>query len=156
MGIKALRTIDFTGDNPKFEKSYTEFGKLLTELNKRDLPNHLVEQISQHINEVNASSIQEKKKLIKQVKKQQTKILSLVEKTLKIVPKGYYRNRWMVLGMTAFGLPFGVVFGMSLGNIAFLGIGLPIGMGIGLAVGNGLDKKAFNEDRQLDFEMASP
>jgi len=34
-----------------------------------------------------------------------------------------------------------------------LGIGLPIGMAIGVKVGSNMDKKAFNEGRQLDFEV---
>ena len=55
--------------------------------------------------------------------------------------------------MAAFGLPIGAGFGASLQNMAFLGIGLPIGMAIGMAIGTGMDKKAFEEGRQLDLEI---
>ncbi len=58
----------------------------------------------------------------------------------------------MSLGMAAFGLPLGVVFGSSTGNMGLLGIGLPIGMVIGMGVGSKMDKKAFEEGRQLDLE----
>ena len=47
----------------------------------------------------------------------------------------------------------GVPFGLSIGNLGMLGIGLPIGMAIGVGVGSSMDKKAFNEGRQLDFEV---
>lgn len=72
---------------------------------------------------------------------------------MKLVPKNYYRNLWMILGMTTFGLPLGVAFGLSLGNIGLLALGLPIGMVIGLAVGSSLDKKASENGKQLDIEL---
>ena len=87
------------------------------------------------------------------IKKKQNKIIKLTEKELKIVPKNYYRNLWMVLGMSAFGLPLGVAFGLSLGNIGLLAIGLPIGMAIGTLVGSKLDKKALESGKQLDIEL---
>ncbi|MNR38502.1 hypothetical protein D3C85_1566120 [compost metagenome] len=90
------------------------------------------------------------KKLIKQ---EQTAILKHVEKAHKIAPKNYYRNLWMLLGFTAFGLPIGVSFGLSIGNIGLMGVGLPIGMAIGAAVGSSMDKKALSEGRQLDIEI---
>ena len=34
-----------------------------------------------------------------------------------------------------------------------LAIGIGIGMAIGVGVGSSMDKKAFNEGRQLDFEV---
>ena len=67
--------------------------------------------------------------------------------------KNHYRNTWLALGMAAFGIPLGVAFGMSLRNLAFLGIGLSIGLAIGIAVGTGMDKKAFEEGRQMDLEI---
>ncbi|MBC7959846.1 MAG: hypothetical protein H7X94_08265, partial [Vallitaleaceae bacterium] len=90
------------------------------------------------------------KKLIKQ---KQSKIIKLVEKEAKIVPKNYYRNVWLAVGMSAFGLPIGVAIGLAVKNIGLLAIGLPIGMGIGVVVGTRLDKKAAQEGRQLDVEI---
>ena len=60
---------------------------------------------------------------------------------------------WLALGMSTFGIPIGVAFGLSIGNIALLGAGLPIGMAIGLVVGSKMDKKAFEEGRQLNIEL---
>jgi hypothetical protein len=37
--------------------------------------------------------------------------------------------------------------------MAMFGIGLPIGMAIGIAIGSSKDKKAFNEERQLEIDL---
>ena len=86
-----------------------------------------------------------------QLRKKLYGIFRLLEKELKIVPKNYYRNTWLALGMATFGIPFGVIFGMALGNMAFMSIGLPIGMGIGMAIGEKMDQKAQKEGRQLNL-----
>ena len=50
-------------------------------------------------------------------------------------------------------LPLGVFVGLSFGNMGMIGLGFPIGMAVGIGVGSKMDKKAFTEGRQLDFEM---
>ena len=77
-----------------------------------------------------------------------------LEKEHKLVPKNYYRNLWLPLGMSAFGLPIGVAFGLLVDNIALLSIGLPIGLAIGVALGISLDQKAAKAGKQLDFEVS--
>ena len=72
---------------------------------------------------------------------------------MKIVPINHYRNLWMVIGMSAFGLPLGVAYGTSIGNIGMMAIGLPIGMVIGIAIGTNMDKKALADGRQLSIEI---
>jgi hypothetical protein len=37
--------------------------------------------------------------------------------------------------------------------MGLIGIGLPLGMSAGIAVGSQMDKKAFEEGRQLDIEI---
>lgn len=138
--------------NARFKKTYVQFEKLLFELRKRDLPDGLVMSINKDIEELNSTSItgDDMRKIIK---KKQNTIIELLKKEVMLVPKNYYRNLWLALGIAAFGIPIGVAFGASLGNMAFLGIGLPIGLAIGIAVGSGMDKKAFEEGRQLDLEI---
>jgi hypothetical protein len=126
--------------------------RLIAELQKRELPQGIVQQVNQHIEAINSFSAPDKS-LLKQLNNAQSSVLNLIEKELKLVPKNHHRNKWLALGMSAFGLPLGVVFGLSLGNLAFLGIGLPIGMCIGLAVGAAIDKKAFDSGYQLDLEL---
>ena len=138
--------------NVKLKEAYIQFEKLLFELRKKDLPDGLVMSINKDIEELNttSSSGDEMRKIIKKI---QTKNIKLLEKEIKLVPKNYYRNLWLALGMASFGIPLGVALGASLGNMAFIGLGVPVGVPVGLGVGSGMDKKAFNEGRQLDVEI---
>ena len=136
----------------KLNRAYTQLGELLKELNNKGLPNEIINSINMDVEELNSTPIPElefKKLLVKK----QTKIITLLEKELKIVPKEYYRKLWLTLGMATFGLPIGLAIGIAVGNIGLLAIGLPIGIGIGSVVGSKMDKKAANEGRQLDLEI---
>ncbi|SOD11875.1 hypothetical protein [Pedobacter xixiisoli] len=142
---------DLTNDF-KLSTYYAQFDTLLSELSKKNLPAETITFINERVERINASSFvgNDLRKLIKQ---EQTAILKQVEKAHKIAPKNHYRNLWMLLGFTAFGLPIGVTFGLSIGNIGLMAVGLPIGMAIGAAVGSSMDKKALAEGRQLDIEI---
>ncbi|WP_299334087.1 hypothetical protein [uncultured Psychroserpens sp.] len=138
--------------NSKLNDLYLQFQKLLSELRKKELSDTLVSSINKDIEALQLTTTSENT-LKKQIKTLQTRVIKNVEKASKIVPKNYYRNQWLALGMAVFGIPIGVVFGLSMGNMAFLGIGLPIGMAIGTAIGASMDKKALNEGRQLDIDI---
>lgn len=152
MEIKELNSIQNNFTDDKLTKIYNQFVELLNELNRRELPENIVSSVNLGIDKINSSTLTVKA-LIKSIKEEQTSILKQIEKELKLVPKNYYRNLWLVLGMTVFGLPIGASFGLIIGNIGLLGLGLPIGMAIGIAVGTKLDKKALNEGRQLSIEI---
>jgi len=142
---------NFSADT-KTNRIYIQLGELLNQLSKRNLPENIIESVNQDIEVVNAASLigNDFRKLVKQ---KQNKIIKLLEKDLKVVPKNYYRNMWLALGMSVFGLPIGVAFGASIGNMGLLGVGLPIGMAIGALVGSKMDKKALEEGRQLNIEI---
>ena len=152
MEIKELNQKPNIQQHKKLMSAYTQFNNLLLALNTQELPDEIVIFINTKIDHINAISNSEKE-LKKELTKSQSSMLHKIEKELKLVPKNYYRNTWLAIGMAAFGIPLGVVFGAALGNMGFLGIGLPIGMVIGLAVGTQMDKKAFEEERQLDLEI---
>lgn len=152
MNIIELKERQITASETKLTAIYFQLGELLSELGKKELSLNSIELINECVEIVNNSSLEDKK-LIKLIKEKQTAILKQVEKEHKIVPKNYYRNLWMLFGMSGIGLPIGVVFGLTINNIGMLGIGLPIGMGIGLAIGASLDKKALNQGKQLDLEI---
>jgi len=139
-------------EDVKLNEIYSQFMKLLTELEKKELPDEIAGTINADIDEIN-SITDNGKELRKQIKQRLQRIIKLLEKDLKLVPRNYYRNMWMALGMAVFGIPMGAAFGTSLGNMAYLGIGLPIGLAIGLVFGDGMDKKALKEGRQLDVEI---
>lgn len=152
MNIKELKIREDFSNDDKLNRIYSQFGELLNELKKKELSQDVYKLINESVDILNSSTFKGTQ-LAKLLKQKQTAILKQVEKEHKIVPKNYYRTLWMVLGMSAFGLPIGVAFGLSIGNIGLLAIGLPIGMGIGIAVGMSMDKKAMNEGRQLNIEI---
>ncbi|MCT4590629.1 MAG: hypothetical protein N4A71_22575 [Carboxylicivirga sp.] len=149
MEIKELKPL--TPDHKEIVlRSYERFKHLLIELRKKEIPVALVNAINVEIDHVNSVSVADFKKSLR---KAQANILKMVEKELKLVPKNYYRNTWLAVGMAAFGIPFGTALGMSTDNMALLGVGLPLGMAIGMAIGNQMDQKAIKEGRQLNIEI---
>ena len=152
MSIIELKEREDISENVKISRIYIQLQEFLSELRKKKLPHKIIELVNQDIEDLNSTSLicNELSKLVKQ---KQEKIIKLLEKERKIVPKDYYQNLWLVLGMCTFGVPLGVVFGTSLGNMGLLGIGLPIGLVIGIALGSRMDKKAFEEGRQLDIKI---
>lgn len=152
MEINALKQPLNLHENAKSKKVFLQFEKLLIELRKKELPDETVTAINKDVEEIN-SIIDSGKKYRNRIRRKQTRMIQTLEKELKLVPKNYYRNLWMAIGMAAFGIPLGVAFGVSLDNMAFIGIGLPIGMVIGVGVGAAMDKKASKEGRQLDIEI---
>jgi len=154
MELKELKEITGLEQSRKLKYKYDEIGLLIDLLRKRDLPAELVGSMNQYIEGINSLSASNKE-LLKQVRSAELRILKLIEKEEKLVPKNAYRTRWMAIGMAVFGVPIGMAFGASLGNMAFLAIGIPLGMAIGIAIGAGMDKKALEEGRQLDIEIRS-
>ena len=152
MDIKELDIKPNIEQDKKLTNKYVYFEKLIDELKRREMPSEIMNSINQNIEDINSFS-GSNKDLRKQIRKSQSNILKLIEKELKLVPKNLYRTRWMAIGMSVFGVPLGMAFGASLDNMAFLGIGIPIGMVIGMAIGAGMDKKAFEEGRQIDLEI---
>ncbi len=152
MKINELNQKTDNEKNVKLKKVYIQFEKLLFELRKKDLPDGLVMSINNDIEELNSTfaSGDELRKIINKI---QTKMIKILEKEVKLVPKNYYSNLWLAIGMASFGVPIGVAFGTIFGNMAYLGIGLPIGLAIGFLVGYEMDKKAYEEGRQLDVEI---
>lgn len=136
-------------NNKSLAKSYPLFKELIDELRERSLSDSMVSFINQQIDLINRN--QGEKELKKQVRKSKHAIARKLEKEHKIVPKGYYKQLWMALGMSAFGIPMGAAFGAAIGNMAMLGMGIPIGMAFGIAVGSQKDAQAAKEGRQLNF-----
>jgi hypothetical protein len=139
-------------EDVKLSRIYIQFQKLIKELKERELPDKFIETVNKEIEDLNSTSLIGKE-LRKLTKQKQTKILSLLEKELKIVPKNHYRAIWLGLGMSVFGLPIGVAYGFLIGNMGLLGTGVCIGMCIGMLLGSRMDKKALREGRQLGVEI---
>lgn len=138
--------------NEKIKNLYLQMQELIGKLNHKNLPSETVQFINQEISEINTSELKNSS-FQKLLKNKQNSIIKKLEADHKIVPKNYYRNLWLAVGMAAFGLPLGVVFGLMMGNIGLMAIGLPIGLAIGIGLGTSMDKKALEEGRQIDIEL---
>lgn len=123
---------------------------LLSELRRRKLPDEVVALINENLSVIEEASDAALQKTIKKV---QADILKLLEKELKLVPRNYYKNTWMPLGLCFFGVPIGILLGAVFGNMAMVGVGLPFGLLLGVAVGMAMDTKANDQNLQLDFEV---
>ncbi len=141
-----------TSEEIKSDVLYIQLTQLFNELNKREVPDSVVNQLNHEIYEINQAIIlnQGWKHV---AKKKQHQIIKLIEKELQLVPKNHYKNMWLAIGIGGIGVPIGVALGSGLGNMAFLGLGLPIGLAIGIWVGKAMDQKASDEGRQLNVEL---
>lgn len=155
MEIKELR-VRKSIPGKKNQEAYFYFQQFIEELQKRDLPGKIISSVNASVEEINGIPSVEKN-LGREIKQHQKRIVKLVEKELKIVPRNYYQNIWLVYGMAFFGLPIGFGFTAMLGNFGLLtfglGTGMALGLAIGVSVGKHLDKKALEEGRQLDAEL---
>ncbi len=131
---------------------HEQYNALVEELKDKDIPPGVIVSINGQTEALNAASF-DVGEFEKAAKSAQAKILKLLQRELSIVPKNHFRNLWMVIGMSAFGLPIGMAFGLSLDNKGLMAIGIPIGMAIGIAIGTAMDNKAAIEGRQLNVEI---
>lgn len=148
------KLIERTGlsNDVKASNRYKQLGMLLNAIEKKILPSDTIQLIDKEVDELNSYK-DTKSNFSKAIKSSENRIIRLLESKHKIVPINHYRKLWVVLGMSAFGVPIGISLGLSLGSMGFFAIGFPIGMGIGAGIGSGMDKKALKEGRQLDFEV---
>ncbi|WCM42346.1 hypothetical protein MG290_01360 [Flavobacterium sp. CBA20B-1] len=153
MTINKLRGVKNLDSDIRLNQLYNQFDVLLSELRNRRLPDSIIQTINSEVEEINTSNSLTTADLRKVIKKKQTAILKLIENELKLVPKNYHRNLWLALGMTVFGIPLGVLAGVLLKKPGLFAIGLPIGVAIGVTVGTAMDKKAVEENRQLNIEI---
>ncbi|WP_075590981.1 hypothetical protein [Labilibacter marinus] len=132
--------------------AFTSLNQLLAELRTKELPSEIIDFINSKIKDFNAlpdAGVDFRRHIVKM----QSGIYNQLEKETGLVPKGFYKHRWLALGMVVFGLPMGIVIGPIIGNIGFMGVGLPIGLMIGAVLGAQKDKKALAEGKQLDIVM---
>ncbi|MEJ2583644.1 MAG: hypothetical protein P8Z38_00930 [Robiginitalea sp.] len=151
MTLKSLQERPDLKPGKRTERKIQNFRELLQALRERDLPGPVIEALNLKIDALNELEGTEKA-YRKAVVGTEYKILKFLEKEHRIVPKNHYQKTWLALGMAVFGVPIGVAMGTALGNMGFIGVGIGMGLAIGIAVGAGMDKKARDEGRQLEFE----
>lgn len=142
----------FPSENSRPARLYKQFGELLIAIREKMLPDDTILLIDQEVVQLNSID-DDQPHLIKALKIGQQRILRLLADKHKIFPMQHFRNQWMILGMSSFGIPLGVAVGLMIKNLSLLGAGIPIGMVIGMSVGKKLDQKTLYEGRQLNIEL---
>lgn len=99
MNILVLKNREDILNDDKLNRIYLQFSELLNELKKKELNQDICQLINESVDTLNLSTLNGSQ-LTKLLKQKQTAILKQVEKEHKIVPKNYYRNLWMALGMS--------------------------------------------------------
>lgn len=92
----------------KLAAMFKQFQRLLEELEAKTLNEGLANFINECIADLNTFE-GPAKEARKRLRNRLYAILRRLEKEHKIVPKGYYRQHWTALGMTVYGIPFGVI-----------------------------------------------
>ena len=152
MSFLQLKSKPAYKNNQELRKKFVEFKKLITAIKKKEIPTEMIAEINIEIELINNFE-EDEAALLKQYKNSLAGIISALESKLSLTPKGYYRNKWMAIGIALFGVVLGTVFGVIMDNMAFIALGIPLGVGLGLAIGRRKDKKAFEQGNQLDIEI---
>ena len=138
--------------NVRLRKRFIFLRRLLNEVQKKEIPADISTRINERIEEINLFA-GSNKELLRTVNKSLYFIVKLLERKLKIVPRSFYRTRWLIMGMFLIGIPLGAIIGYVMGKMVYLGLGIPTGLLIGLIIGTQLDKKTLDENRQLDIDV---
>ena len=101
-------------ENKKLFKAYQKMAKLITALGKKEVPEAIVDEINIKIANLNAAS-RDEKEYARELDRAYQSTLKLVQEKLNWVPRDFYRDQWMALGLSVFGLPLGVVTGTCVG-----------------------------------------
>src|SRR5690606_28385074 len=113
--IPKLQKRDDLAQTEKLTQEFDSMQKLIDALNEKAIPAGIADSISQQLAPLNHPAIPAPQ-YTKMLADRRKSILKQVEKELKLVPQKHYLKTWMALGMSAFGLPFGVAFSMMLKN----------------------------------------
>jgi len=152
MTFAILKSKSAYKNNEELQQKFAEFKKLIAAMKKKKIPAEHIEEINAEIGLINNFDGDDSA-LLKQYKNSLAGVISMLESKLSLTPKGYYRNKWMAIGIALFGVVFGTILGTALDNMAFIALGIPLGVGLGLAIGRVKDKKAFEKGNQLDIEI---
>lgn len=136
----------------KVERSLRNYNKLLKQLQDKTLKPQTTQFITHQITTIESLNLQQKasSRKINQSKRQ---LLSYLQKNEGIYAKNHFMTLYMAVGMTAMGLPAGIIFSFLIDNFAFIGLGLPIGLSLGLALGQKKDLQIKAKGKQINYSV---
>ncbi len=136
----------------KVERSLRQYNKLLKLLQDKPLETETIDFITNQVKSIESLNLQLKNSSRK-IKKSKQQLLSYLQKNEGIYPKNHFITLYMAVGMTAIGLPAGILLSFLVNNTAFLGVGLPIGLSIGLALGHQKDLQIKAKGKQINYAV---
>lgn len=134
--------------NLKVEQQLRKLKKMIDELRTKNLQHVSIEFINDIIQKLYQLDFNSKTSRYK-IGQFKREILNYLQKNEGMFAKGHFTALYMTVGMSAIGLPLGVVFGFAVDNLGLLGVGLPIGLALGLALGRKKDMRIKQEGKQL-------
>lgn len=141
--IQLLHDAAKSAPSKRISRRVLDAATLLTALEHRSVP---AAELDVFLDEIRNAIIEGRPKRVGIIYQN---LLSHLVKKHGLVRPNHYRDQWMAIGISLFGIPLGVGIGAALGNMAYLAIGLPFGLSIGTVVGMNKDNKARAEDRVL-------
>lgn len=152
MKLQELQLRNFSPQRKGLVKEYSLLEELIIELQDRELPPEVVVELNMEIAHLNAI-VEDHKKLFKALKRVKKNVLKILHDDLGLVPKNYYRNFGLAIGMSVIGVPIGVLLSELLNDYSYVAFGFLLGMIAGLAIGNLFDKNALENNQQLQLEI---
>jgi len=139
-------------EDQKLYGSISTLNILISEIEAKSIPEEVCFKINYQIDKVNFSYRENDGLIKKQLDIAFRKILNILKRDLGIIPENYYRNLWLALGMSVFGLPLGALIATLTSNTSYLVFGMLMGIVIGIAYGSKKDKDALQENKVIILE----
>ncbi len=133
--------------------SISNLNILISEIESKNIPEEVCYKINYQIDKVNSFSKEHEVKIKKQLEITVHRILHILKRDLGIIPENYYRNQYLALGMTVFGLPLGALIATLTGNTSYLAFGMLLGIPIGIAIGSKKDQIADKENKVIKINQ---
>lgn len=152
MKLQDLQLRNFSSQKNELVKEYTLLKKLIIELHERELPPEVVVDLNTEIAQLN-SILDNDETLGSNIKQVKKKLLISLHRDLGLVPKNYYRNYGLAIGMSVIGVPIGVLLSILFNDYSYIAIGYMLGIVAGLAIGKLFDKNALENNQQLQLEI---
>jgi len=148
-----IHYLEISAENDlKLRTAINNFTVLIDEIKVKAIPEEVCYKINSQIDFMNTLVNSDESKIKKKLEITYHKILLILRRDLGIVPENYYRNLYLALGMSVFGLPIGALIAFLSGNYSFLAIGMLFGLSIGVLVGAKKDKIADEENKVIKVQ----
>tara|TARA_R100001369_G_scaffold22674_3_gene41357 strand:+ start:23973 stop:24431 length:459 start_codon:yes stop_codon:yes gene_type:complete len=148
-----LQPIEYPSSIRRSEENRSHFQKFdsfLEELRRMELPPEVIVSLNNQLEKLHSFSGSEKQ-FFKKLKITKAVLLKILYKEVHVVPKNHYRNLWIALGLSAIGIPVGILLSLYLDNSIYIALGIALGSTMGVLIGNYLDNQAEEEGRQIEI-----